>query len=433
MIPTSLREVWKRRAALMEEEQEDEVVSTTAAHDLILRYALVGIFLILFTASLSLARSVALPVTAGVVFGLVLGPVVDRMVRLGMPHTLSAALVVLAGVALMTLVIGIFAAPFALWSDRLPGIIATLKGRVADIADLAKRFEGLAGGLTTTTAAPKVAVEEPSPLVSIAITSSAAAGSALIFIATIYFYLATRRHLKARALRLCLGSSARRSAGAFLGGIENRIASYFGVVTVINLAVGLVATGIAWLAGLPFPLFWGLVAFILNYIAFVGPAIMTALLLGASLLDDGARWTAAWPALAYFVIHLIEGNIITPLMVGRRLTVSPFLVFISFVFWLWLWGPVGAVLSTPILLIASLSFEAVRHYRELEEETAAVAATPKATEARRIEEAEANAIEAVAEAGPMGSAPSIADPEPGDEPARDRRRPALEPQPASAA
>jgi predicted PurR-regulated permease PerM len=365
MIPASVRGLWQQPEA--EDDHPEDAIHGLSVHDhdLILRYALMGIFAIMATASLSVAKAVAMPVVGGMIFGFVLGPLVDRMVRFGFPQGLAAGLLVTIGVLVMILMIGIFAAPFAIWSDRLPGILSALRERLSDIAAVAKRVEGLTGSLNPASTA-QVTVTENSHWLNIALTSTAAAGGLLIFIATIYFYLATRRHLKARMLRLCLGGSARRSAGAFFEGIERKIASYFGIVTLINLGMGLIAATIAWWAGLPFPLFWGLVAGILNYIAFVGPVIMTVLLFGAGLLDDGAGWQAALPALAYFIAHLVEGNIVTPMLVGRRLTLSPFLVFISFVFWLWLWGPVGAILSTPLLLVITLSVEAIRDYKRLE-------------------------------------------------------------------
>ena len=80
-----------------------------------------------------------------------------------------------------------------------------------------------------------------------------------------------------------------------------------------------------------------------------------AMLLAGALLDAPSILAALWPAAAYYVLHLIEGNAVTPVFVGSRLTISPFLVFIAFIFWLWLWGPVGAVLSTPIVIVAMKS------------------------------------------------------------------------------
>jgi predicted PurR-regulated permease PerM len=375
MIPLSMKAAWARMREAEREEEDAEVVAEPPKHDLVLRYSIIGIFVLLALAALSAAKTVMAPLTAGLIFGMVLGPLVDRLMRLGVPQGVAASVIVLAGIMLMALVIGIFAAPFAIWSDQLPVILDTLKERFSDLLAMAKRVEGATKELTAEQPVPKVAVDSGSPLIDLAVTSSAAAGGLLIFVATIYFYLATRRHMKARALRLCLGASARRTAGHFLEDVENRLAAYFAVVTIINLAIGLITTAIAWRAGLPFPPFWGLMAFILNYIAFVGPIIMAALLVGATLLDKSGNWTAIWPAVAYYVVHLIEGNVVTPLLVGRRLTLSPFLVFISFVFWLWLWGPVGAILSVPLLILVALSFEAGAAYRQLQKEQAAAAET----------------------------------------------------------
>jgi predicted PurR-regulated permease PerM len=364
MIPFAMKDALRRLRAIEEDDDEQPGMSHQGGeHDVVVRYATVVIALVLVIACLSIAKQMAMPITAGVIFGLVLGPLVDRLIRLGIPHGLAAAVVVLIGILVIVLVIGLFAAPFAIWSDQLPGIIAALKNRFSNMLAMIKQFEGVASTVTPDSAARTVVVEGDSAWMTVAISSTTAAGGLLIFLATVYFYLATRRHLKARALRLCLGGSARRTAGQLLIDIEEKLAAYFGIVTLINLGMGVATTLIAWLAGLPFPIFWGLLAFILNYIAFVGPIIVTALLFGAVLIVSGDGWLSAWPALAYFIVHLIEGNVVTPLLVGRRLTLSPFLVFMSFVFWLWLWGPVGAILSVPILLLMTLSFQAASAYR----------------------------------------------------------------------
>jgi predicted PurR-regulated permease PerM len=403
MIPLVVKEAWAR-ARQLEEDDEPATSIEPHEHDLIVRYATVGIALILLMTVLSVTKAIAVPLTAGLIFGLVLGPLVDRLMRIGLPQTAAAALVVMVGIVLIAAVVGIFAAPFAIWSDQLPGIVAALKNRFSELAAMARQFEGVTKGLSGSPSGPVVSVDDSSPWLSLAMTSSAAAGGLLIFVATIYFYLATRRHLKAQALRLCFGTSARRTAGQFIEDIENKLASYFSVVTAINLGMGLITTAIAWQAGLPFPLFWGLLAFILNYIAFVGPVIMTALLFGAGLIDAANTWWSAWPAFAYFLVHLIEGNVVTPLMVGRHLTLSPFLVFVSFVFWLWLWGPVGAMLSVPLLLLFALSFEAAASYRRIR-----AAEASSATSADQLSAGQISAAHAAEDAPAKRDAPAKPD------------------------
>jgi predicted PurR-regulated permease PerM len=360
---------WKPFPRYMAEPEVEEsgVDVTPYEHDLIVRYAIVGIFVILATAALYLTKVIALPITAGIIFGLVFGPAVDGLVRRNVPQHLAAAIVVLLFLAVILSAITVLAVPVAAWSDQAPAMAAAAKAKLAGVfvvMDEAKRAIGTLMGKSGA----ELRISQGNPLIDLAMTSSTAAGGLLIFVATVYFWLATRRHLKARALRFCLGRGARKSAGSFFQEIETRVARYFGLVTLINLGMGVLTLAIAWLAGLPFPIFWGALAFLLNYLPFIGPIIVTAMLFAGALIDAPFLLTAIWPAAAYFVLHLLEGNAVTPLFVGSRLTVSPFLVFIGFIFWLWLWGPVGAVLSTPILLVAMVAQEEFARYRAAQAE-----------------------------------------------------------------
>lgn len=335
-------------------------------HDPILRYATLGIFIILATAALAIARPIALPVTAGIVLGIVLGPGTDRLVRYGLPSPLAAGVVVVTVASALIGLMVLLAAPLAMGIDQLPSIIATLRAKFDGLLDLARFVRGAQPGAPeAAAAAPAATTDHLAPLLTIAATSTSAAGGMLIFVATVYFYLAGRRTMKARLLRMCLGRGVRQIADTFFQELEARIATYFGVVTVINLVVGLFVTALAWVAGLPYPPFWGALAFTLNYVPFVGPAMTTALIFGAGLASDVSLAQAIWPAAVYLVVHAIEGNIVTPSLIGRRLTTSPFLVFLSFAFWLWLWGPVGAILSTPLLLIGLVVGEVLSSYRAL--------------------------------------------------------------------
>lgn len=375
MLNTS---AWRPFPRYMAEPEVEDVADdlhedvTPSEHDLIVRYTIIGIFVILATAALYLTRIIALPITAGIIFGLVLGPAVDALVRRSVPQHLAAAIVVLAFLSVIVSAIMVLAVPVAGWSDQGPAMVAALKSKLAGIFVMMEDAKAALGSLMGKSGT-ELSVSQGNPLIDLAMSSSAIAGGMLIFVATVYFWLATRRHLKARALRLCLGRGARKSAGAFFQEIESRVARYFTLVTVINLGMGLLTMGIAWLAGLPYPVFWGALAFVLNYLAFIGPIIVTATLFAGALIDAPSALAAIWPAAAYFVIHLIEGNAVTPVFVGRRLTVSPFLVFIGFIFWLWLWGPVGAVLSTPILLVAMVAQEEFSRYRAAQAEEQAEA------------------------------------------------------------
>jgi predicted PurR-regulated permease PerM len=338
-------------------------------HDLIVRYCLLGIFILMAVGTLYVTKVVTLPLATGILFGMVLGPVVDTMAMRGLPQQAAAALIVAVIVAGMVSAAALLALPVASWSDQIPAMLRAIQAKFTTLFDIVNSLWHVSSESGASVTVPKADIAEIAsqlPLFDIAMTSSAALGGLLVFVATVYFYLATRRHLKARVLRLCLGREARRSADHFFVEIEHRVATYLGFVTVINLVCGLLAAAIAWTAGLSYPIFWGAVAFVLNYLVFIGPAIVAVMLFAAGLLAAPTLLQALWPPAAYLLVHLLEGNVVTPTLVGHRLTMSPFLVFVSFVFWLWLWGPVGAVLATPILIVAMAARETFEEYKEAE-------------------------------------------------------------------
>ncbi len=285
MFNTPLSKLSARGFARFDDLDQETRAVNEAEHDLIVRYAIVGIFVILAIASLQLTKIIALPVTAGVIFGLVLGPTVDWMVRRNIPQHLAAALVVLLGVIVGLAALTLLAAPIAAYSDQFPAMLAALRAKLAGVMAMIHELEEAANALANSKGA--VNVSDGNPLMEIAASSSAALAGLLLFIFTVYFYLATRRHLKARVLRLCLGQDARKSAGAFFEDIEARVATYLWVVTVVNLGIGIAAAILAWIAGLPYPIFWGALAFFLNYLAFIGPIIVAVLMFAAGLVANG--------------------------------------------------------------------------------------------------------------------------------------------------
>lgn len=110
--------------------------------------------------------------------------------------------------------------------------------------------------------------------------------------------------------------------------------------------------GIAmWLLGLENAIMWGAAAAMLNFIPYIGPAIMVVLLLAVGLLAEAPTVVMLTPPAVYLALNLIEFQFVTPAALGRSLTLAPFAVFLSISFWLWLWGPVGAFLAVPLLLI----------------------------------------------------------------------------------
>jgi predicted PurR-regulated permease PerM len=177
----------------------------------------------------------------------------------------------------------------------------------------------------------------------------------LIFLIALVFNLIYHRDIQSGMLLLFQTDSGRQMAKDILKDIQVNTSIYFGTLTVVNIGLGIAATVLTWLVGLPHPFLWGMLAAVLNFIPYVGAAIVIATLFVIGLLVFPALSHAAIAPLAYLGITALEGQVITPTLIGHRLTINPFLVFLSIAIWSWVWGPVGAFLAVPILLCAMVA------------------------------------------------------------------------------
>jgi predicted PurR-regulated permease PerM len=129
------------------------------------------------------------------------------------------------------------------------------------------------------------------------------------------------------------------------------MSAYLGAVTLVNLGLGCVLTALLFLLGMPNPWLWGGLAAVLTYVPYVGPAIGIALVALASFLAFPTPGAAILPPLAYMGLASLEGNIVTPLVLGRAFAVRPLVLFVWLALWAWLWSIPGAILAVPLLML----------------------------------------------------------------------------------
>jgi predicted PurR-regulated permease PerM len=152
-------------------------------------------------------------------------------------------------------------------------------------------------------------------------------------------------------LSLCYTRRLRWRMAHVFSDVEARVSRYLLTITLVNLALGtLVAVAMA-ATGMPSPLLWGALAFVLNYIPFLGQATMLALVFLIALGTKSGLTEALIPAGLYWGMSFAESQVVTPNLLGRTMTINPFLIFLSLVFWLWVWGPVGGLVAVPSVLV----------------------------------------------------------------------------------
>ena len=323
------------------------------------RGATMGIFVLLLCVIVVEGRSLLMPIVAGIVIGMMFSPLVTLAARYHVPSWLSALLVTVGVLVIANVALTLLSVPLVDWLNRASEIgqllsekLRFLERTLAAIDDVRKDLTRGEAGL-----AVKVDTGLSSLVAPVLATLTPALGSLLIFFGTLYFFLLGREQLRRGLVLLFAGREMRLRVMRILSDIEQNLTRFLVIVAIINLAVGCLTVAVAYLAGLPSPVFWGVLAFVLNFIPYIGPFIvMISLLLGGIISFPLLGQALIAPA-AFVAITTIEGHFLTPSILGRHLTLSPFAVFLALAFWTWAWGPIGAFLATPLLIVGAAALD----------------------------------------------------------------------------
>jgi predicted PurR-regulated permease PerM len=179
----------------------------------------------------------------------------------------------------------------------------------------------------------------------------------------LFFLLAAGDRLLRGLIEVLPRFSDKRQAVDIAGEIQKQIGGYLFIITLMNTAVGLL-TGLAmWSCGLGDPILWGVAAFLLNYVPIIGPLVGVGIFLLAGIVALEWPWNAFLPAGLYLLIHIAEGEIITPLLLAKRFTLNPVVVIVSLFFWHALWGVPGALLAVPLIAMFKIASDRIESLR----------------------------------------------------------------------
>lgn len=295
------------------------------------------------------------PVFLAVTVGLMFGPVADALEKHGVPDGVSSAVVVLLFLGLIAGSVILFVAPLSDWAERMPIIWEALRTELAGwkepLASIGAVQEQIKGMLGTQQSAMAVTLNDGSPVRDIALSAPAMVAQALIFLASLYFFLATREQIRIFILSLCVTRRMRWRTAHVFRDVEQKVSKFLLTVSVINLGMGFGVAIVMALIGMPTPILWGALAALLNFVPFVGQAVMVVVLFAVGLGTQSGVEGALLPVALYLALNFVEGNFVTPNLIGRAMTMNPFLIFFAITYWLWAWGPVGGFIAVPSLLI----------------------------------------------------------------------------------
>jgi predicted PurR-regulated permease PerM len=321
------------------------------------RVATLGIFLILAVYALYFARDFFLPVLLSFLFALTLSPIVRVLSRRGVPSPLSATLLVLLSGGAIGLGGYLLSGPMMQLIGEAPEIGRRLTERVEQLRgplDLLMRFSSQIDSVTDTvteSGVVKVSVQQPGILSQAAGTLlSSFTTIAIVFVLSL-FLLASGTLFYEKIVQTFSTLSDKKRALRVVYDVEREISRYLLTVTLINASLGAIIGLGLWALGMPTPLLWGVMAALLNFLPYIGALATIAMVTVISIVSfDTLGYAALAPA---FVImcNVMEGQIVTPLILGRRLELNAVAIFIAVAFWSWLWGFIGAIIAVPLLVV----------------------------------------------------------------------------------
>ncbi len=317
----------------------------------------IALVLLGVVAFLYFARPVVLPIFLACVAGMALKPLIRWLSYGHIPPAISAAVVL----CLLAAAIGIgffqLGRPAMTWMNDAPAHMAELRQRVQRMFPRVARFSQAADAVNNLGAAEeeqkKVTTVElktsrvPSTFINWTGTFLAGVGETLVLL---YLLLASGDLFLQKLVHVMPTFREKKSAVEISHEIQQNISNYLFSVSLINIGLGVVVSGGLYWLGVPNAVMWGMLVAILNFVPYFGPVAGIILLAAVGLLTFDTLWKGLLPPAWYLLLHLLEANFITPVLLGRRFTLNPVVIFVSLIFWTWLWGVPGALLSVPILV-----------------------------------------------------------------------------------
>jgi predicted PurR-regulated permease PerM len=325
--------------------------------------ALVTLAFLAVLYTLYFAADIILPAVLALVLGLLLGPAVRFLhKKLRLPRMLAALVLIITLFSAIGALGYAISVPASNWIAKAPQSLPVLQQKLGFLREPIDMFQGgmaQIGKLMHQGGEQKqgqtVTVTQGSGVgMSVLTGTRAFLGQTLTLVVLLFFILADGDNLLRRFIEILPGLDEKKRAVQIATEIEHNISGYLTTITMMNILVG-TANGLSiWAFGLPSPLLWGTVAFLLNYIPILGPLTGVLVFFFVGLFSFSSVLWALAPAGVYLLIHIAEGETITPMLLARRFTLNPLLVIVSLMFWDWLWGITGALLAVPLLAVTKI-------------------------------------------------------------------------------
>ena len=343
------------------------VVSAVISDSTSWQRAIIGLFVLALFFALYTARAVLLPVVIAALLSLLLMPFKRALERLRLPHTLAAAVLVIGlasgfGYAFFTL-----AEPASEWLQTLPSVareleikLRPLQQTVDEMSQAAAEVEKRVGQMTSSQPSePPSRSAERGIFAGLLIGTQTFLVQLALVVFLVYFFLASSEVLLRNFIHALPRLRDKIKAMKIVETIQHDVSRYLATITLTNTGLGAAVALAMHLLDMPNALLWGVMAATLNFLPYIGALITLVILTGVAVLtfDDGAHILLV--SGTFLTLTTLEGQIVTPTVLGHRLALNPLVVFIGIVWWGWLWGIAGALIAVPLMVAIKIVFDQV--------------------------------------------------------------------------
>jgi predicted PurR-regulated permease PerM len=323
----------------------------------------IGTFLILLTAALRLGAGLLIPVALAGMFTLLLDPPVRFLRRLGVPNTVGAALVVFGALGGLGAGAVMLSGPAADWIEGAPKVLTAAQTKIRrmlrPIQETARQVEN-ATQPAPQSGTPTVEIRTPGLLQRLSVSTTHVAVMTISIVFLTFFQLAMLPRFRKKIADLIDDLAGAEHMETVVTEIETQMSRYVLITTLTRAGLGVATWAVLALSGLQSAILWGVVTFFLSFIPYAGALVVTLLIGVAALVSLDSTAQVLLVVSMIGGLHVIEGNVVTPHLMGRHLPLNPVAIFLGLLYWGWVWGPVGAILAVPIMVMLQVIFSRIR-------------------------------------------------------------------------
>jgi predicted PurR-regulated permease PerM len=316
--------------------------------------AITGLFVLAILYTVYFARAFLLPIVIAVLLDFLLSPVIRGLKRLRIPEPVGAALVVLTLLGVLGGGVYSLAGPAQTWIARAPQSLERLQTRLRELRQPVEEMTRTAERVEAATevqkgGTPEVVVRGPRLSERLFGSTQLFVASALETVVLLYFLLAVGDLFLQKLIRVLPQFKDKKMAVTIARETEASISTYLFTVTLVNLGVGAVVTLVMLAVGMPNAVLWGALAALAEFIPYLGSATLLGTLALAGLVTFPSLGHALLVPASYLAVNIVQANFVTPVILGRRLTLNPVAILVGLIFWWWMWGVAGAFIAVPLL------------------------------------------------------------------------------------